>query len=150
MYNHAPNLLTSREVTNLYSPNPFAVNFLNTKKGRVYKAINIFSMSLLVINMTFGMTLGGVFMVAPGEALACNGVIKITKQTVPDGSPQSFGFTNSKNNPASFSLTDNHTQDIVYSGSGTYVITENETLGWGLTNITCSPNVAGIFTVTKD
>ena len=76
-----------------------------------------------------------------GETVTCtftntqNGQIEIEKQTLPDGSPQSFTFTGD----VAGSLSDGQvaTQAVA---PGQYTSTETVPFGWALTDITCSDN----------
>src|SRR3989339_2065193 len=148
---YSPNLLSSRQIAPNYAFH-YAPNFLNTRKGKIYKAINVFSMSLLVLNMSFGMALGGIFMVAPGEAWACHGTITVIKQTVPDGDTQAFAFSKNKTGKTgwngNFSLIDGNSVDLPFTSTGDYYITEADVPGWNLSDIVCSGNNSN-FTVTK-
>ena len=63
------------------------------------------------------------------------GKIIIEKQTIPDGSTQSFEFTPSYSEK--FSLTDGNTNDSGYLLPGTYSISETAMEDWDLTNVVC-------------
>ena len=80
--------------------------------------------------------------VAAGETVVCsvtnddigqNGTIIIEKQTLPDGSPQSFDFTGD----ITASLTDGVSSTPLDVPSGTYTVTENAIANWSLTSIAC-------------
>ncbi len=60
----------------------------------------------------------------------------IEKQTNPDASQQAFTFTSSTNDLAG-TLHDGE-QIIAALNAGTYTITESETAGWSLTDLTCT------------
>ena len=64
------------------------------------------------------------------------GKIIVEKQTLPDGSPQSFSFT--PNYGQGFSLTDGQTNDSGYLSPGTYSVAETVPGGWTQTSATCS------------
>ena len=66
------------------------------------------------------------------------GTIIVEKQTVPNGVPDSFGFTSGTGlTPATFNLTDNGTQEFANLTAGTYEVTEDAKEGFALTNIQC-------------
>ena len=64
------------------------------------------------------------------------GKIIVVKETDPDGSDQSFGFTSSYA-PGSFSLKDGQSSDSGLLPPGTYSVSEDPTPGWGLTGASC-------------
>lgn len=65
------------------------------------------------------------------------GTLIIEKQTDPDGSQQSFGFTSPSGDIGAFSLQDGGTESF-FIPSGTYDVTETEVGGWALTGISCT------------
>jgi len=65
------------------------------------------------------------------------GKIIVEKQTLPDGSTQSFGFT-ADYDANGFSLTDGQTNDSGYLMPGTYSVSETGVTGWDLTQASCS------------
>ena len=73
------------------------------------------------------------------------GTIVVEKQTLPDGSPEDFGFTTSYGSP--FALTDgmqNETTDLLpTSESDYYWVAEDVEAGWDPTDVTCTSSVAG-------
>ncbi len=69
------------------------------------------------------------------------GTIIFKKETVPDGSSQSFQFDGG--NLSSFSLSDNGTQTFSDLSPGTYTVTENVPVGWELTSIEFDPANSG-------
>lgn len=81
-----------------------------------------------------------------GETVTCtfsnrqDGKILVTKQTTPDGSPQTFGF--STNYGPGFSLEDGQTNDSGFLDPGTYSVSENAVSGWTLTSSGCSDGSA--------
>ncbi|MFH0892730.1 MAG: DUF4215 domain-containing protein [Candidatus Falkowbacteria bacterium] len=143
---YSPNLLSSRQIAPNYAFH-YAPNFLNTRKGKIYKAINVFSMSLLVLNMSFGMALGGIFMVAPGEALACHGNITIKKVTNPSESGSGKTSFNFIGGLGSFILTDGGTKNAYVTGDRKYTITEEARAGWTLTNIVCTGDAEAVIDI---
>ena len=82
---------------------------------------------------------------APTETVTCTfnntkrGKIIVEKQTVPNGLPDSFGFTSGTGlTPATFNLTDDGTQEFANLVAGSYEVTEDAKEGFALTNITCN------------
>jgi uncharacterized cupredoxin-like copper-binding protein len=79
------------------------------------------------------------FQVAAGETVKCTfintkrGTIVVEKQTIPDGSSQSFVFTGT----ASGSISDGQQITVSNLQPGTYTSTETATLGWDVTAISC-------------
>lgn len=65
------------------------------------------------------------------------GKILVEKQTFPDGSNQSFGFT-ADYDANGFSLTDGQTNDSGYLTPGTYSVSETGVTGWDLSSAVCS------------
>jgi hypothetical protein len=65
------------------------------------------------------------------------GVLRIEKQTLPDGASQSFTFTPNYNGNATFNLTDGQTNDSPPLSAGTYTASETVPSGWALTNREC-------------
>ncbi len=83
----------------------------------------------------------------PGETVTCTftntiqrGSIVVVKQTDPDGSAESFGFTSNYGDP--FSLADggqNASGPLLPSSEGgTYSVAEDAEAGWNLTSAVCS------------
>jgi len=64
------------------------------------------------------------------------GTIIVEKQTIPDGSPQSFTFTPSWG--SSFSLTDGQSSSSGLLPAGTYSVSETVPSGWDLSSAVCS------------
>jgi len=79
------------------------------------------------------------FVVAPGETVRCvytntqKGRIEIEKQTLPDGSNATFGFTGDIT--ATLGDGDSEGANVV---PGTYHVTESAKAGWDLTSIVCN------------
>jgi uncharacterized repeat protein (TIGR01451 family) len=79
---------------------------------------------------------------AAGETVTCvftnekDARIVVEKQTVPDGSAQSFSFTRSYG--AGFQLSDGQQLDSGDLDPGTYSVAENVPVGWTLTSAVCS------------
>lgn len=116
-------------------PNQIKIDFLQGGfKKKTYKAINIFVLCLVVLNMS----MMGVFFAAE-PVIACHGNIFITKYTEPAESGQEFDFNASGPGFYSedFSLTGSSTIALAYSSSGTYVISEDDVENWELVNIEC-------------
>jgi hypothetical protein len=65
------------------------------------------------------------------------GVLRIEKQTLPDGSSQSFTFTPNYNSGTTFNLTDGQTNNSPPLSAGTYTAAETVPSGWTLTNREC-------------
>ena len=65
------------------------------------------------------------------------GVIRVQKQTLPDGATQSFTFTPSYNAGATFDLTDGQTNASPPLSAGTYTAAETVPAGWTLTGREC-------------
>lgn len=65
------------------------------------------------------------------------GKIIVEKQTLPDGSTQSFGFT-ADYDADGFTLKDGQTNDSGYLMPGTYSVSETGVAGWDLTDASCS------------
>ena len=87
-----------------------------------------------------------------GTGVVVNGYIQVTKQTVPSGDPQAFGFTaggTATPSPASFSLTSGQTQIVqiplsATGGNQTLQLTEASVPGWVPTAaITCTTPSGG-------
>ncbi len=84
----------------------------------------------------------------PGETVTCTftntkrGHIIIEKQTLPDGSEQSFGFDASYDE-GGFSLTDGQQNDSGALAPGTYTVDEIVPTGWDLTSIVCDDENSG-------
>jgi uncharacterized repeat protein (TIGR01451 family) len=80
------------------------------------------------------------FIAEAGQEIECAvtnnklGRITVVKQTDPDASDQSFGFT-FEGGP--FSLTDGDSEPFTDLPAGAYEIVENDTNGWALTGIVC-------------
>ena len=80
---------------------------------------------------------------AAGETVTCvftnekDAHIVVQKQTLPDGSPQSFSFTASYDGDG-FSLADGQSNDSGDIAAGTYSVSENVPQGWELTSAVCS------------
>lgn len=78
-----------------------------------------------------------------GENIICTftntqrGKIIVEKQTLPDGSTQSFDFTADYDGNG-FSLTDGQQNDSGFLVAGTYSVSETVPDGWDLTSATCS------------
>jgi uncharacterized repeat protein (TIGR01451 family) len=68
------------------------------------------------------------------------GKIIVVKQTLPDGDPQSFGFTASYDNDG-FSLSDGQSNDSGNLAAGSYSVSETVPTGWDLTNTTCLSSI---------
>ena len=66
------------------------------------------------------------------------GKIIIEKQTLPNGSTQSFTFTPSYNNGTTFSLSDGQTNTSPDLLAGTYSVAETVPTGWDQTSATCT------------
>src|SRR5215217_1313963 len=66
-----------------------------------------------------------------------NATVIVEKQTVPDGSGTSFGFSSTIPGKANFNLTDGQ-QNSTTLIPGVYTATETVPAGWTLTDITCS------------
>ncbi|HKH17342.1 MAG TPA: SdrD B-like domain-containing protein [Solirubrobacteraceae bacterium] len=64
-------------------------------------------------------------------------VVKVEKQTLPDGAAGSFAFTSTLPGKASFSLSDNGTNSTTVD-PGVYTATETPHPGFSLTDIACS------------
>ncbi|MFH0749833.1 MAG: SdrD B-like domain-containing protein [Candidatus Gottesmanbacteria bacterium] len=69
------------------------------------------------------------------------GKIIIEKQTLPDGSPQTFAFT--PNYGTGFTLMDGQTNMSSWLASGTYSVSETVPTGWDLTSISCNDANSG-------
>ncbi len=75
----------------------------------------------------------------PNETVTCTftntnrGAIIVEKQTLPDGDPQTFGFTGD----AAGTIGDGGTLTVADLVPGTYTSTETLPAGWDLTDITC-------------
>lgn len=65
------------------------------------------------------------------------GVLRIEKQTLPDGSTQSFTFTPNYNSGTTFNLQDGQTNNSPPLSAGTYTAAETVPSGWTLTNREC-------------
>jgi hypothetical protein len=65
------------------------------------------------------------------------GVIRVVKQTLPDGATQSFTFTPSYNGGSTFNLTDGQSNTSPPLSAGTYTVTEGSVTGWSLTSAAC-------------
>jgi Prealbumin-like fold domain len=85
--------------------------------------------------------------VAAGETVTCTfnnrqqAKLTVIKQTDPDGSAASFGFTGGSNLPAgdqSFALSDGQSHAVSGLAPGNYEVTESAKSGWDLTSISCS------------
>ncbi|MGH2697472.1 MAG: prealbumin-like fold domain-containing protein [Actinomycetota bacterium] len=82
-----------------------------------------------------------------GEAVTCtfnnrqDGRIVVTKQTIPDGSPQNFTFSRSYG--PDFVLSDGQSSDSGFTlNPGTYSVSETVPEGWTLTDASCSDGSA--------
>ena len=64
-------------------------------------------------------------------------VVKVEKQTLPDGAAGSFAFASTIPGKASFDLSDNGVNTTTVD-PGVYTATETVPAGWSLTDITCS------------
>ena len=64
-------------------------------------------------------------------------VLKVEKQTVPDGAAGSFAFTSSIPGKAAFNLSDNGVETSTVD-PGVYTATETVPAGWSLTDISCT------------
>ncbi len=73
------------------------------------------------------------------------GKIIVEKQTLPDGSTQTFEFTPSYGNK--FSLSDNGTNDSGYLAPGTYSVSESIPTGWEQTTAVCG-NQSSVSAIT--
>jgi hypothetical protein len=79
------------------------------------------------------------FEVAPGETVRCtftntkDGRIEVEKQTLPDGDPETFGFTGDITDI----LGDGDVAGVAVA-PGQYSVTELAEAGWNLTGIVCS------------
>ena len=69
------------------------------------------------------------------------GKIVVTKQTNPDGDPQSFAFSASYDNDG-FSLSDGQSDDSGDLLPGTYSVSETVPAGWDLETATCDDGSA--------
>ncbi|SIN70021.1 prealbumin-like fold domain-containing protein [Agromyces cerinus] len=80
--------------------------------------------------------------VQPGELVTCTytntqrGNIIVTKQTNPDGSAESFGFT--LTGQADFSLKDGGSKSFTNIVPGAYTLAELAKAGWDVTSMTCT------------
>ncbi len=80
---------------------------------------------------------------AAGQTVKCTftntqrGQIIVEKQTVPDGSSQSFVFAADYDNDG-FSLSDGQSDTSVLLAPGSYDVTETVPAGWDLTNRSCA------------
>jgi hypothetical protein len=81
-------------------------------------------------------------------------VLRIEKQTIPNGSGQSFTFTPNYNGGATFNLSDGQTNASPPLSAGTYTAAETVPAGWTLTSRTChvtgSPGTPKTFTPITD
>ncbi|HVF80163.1 MAG TPA: hypothetical protein VNA28_17855, partial [Solirubrobacteraceae bacterium] len=83
------------------------------------------------------------FDISPGETVTCtftnakDGTLIVEKQTLPDGDPDSFGFTTTATGAGTFALTDGATESRTVV-PGTYTAAENVKAGWELTGLSCS------------
>jgi len=118
----------------------YSTNFVQTSlKQRIYKAINVFSMTTLVLHMSIGASLAGVLLVSPEAALACHGYITIAKDTGGVDSPE-FTFSSSGgDSPGNFTLHGGEEEEFGrVVGNTTYTISETDIPpGWSFDKIKC-------------
>ena len=119
---------------------PYVLVFNNQTGGNSCTAANITANTKSKCISSLTATVTGV---------SVNSYIRLTKQTLPDGHPQSFGFTATEAggaavSPASFNLTDGQTQivEVPFTSSGggrVLTIGESAVTGWDSTaSITCT------------
>ncbi len=119
---------------------PYVLVFSNTVGGSTCTAANVTANTKSKCVSSVTATVTGV---------TVNGYIQITKQTLPDGHSQAFGFTTSASGgatvtPSTFNLTDGTTQrvEVPFTSSGgatTLTLTETAVSGWDTTaSITCA------------
>ncbi len=65
------------------------------------------------------------------------GVLRIHKETIPDGSATSFTFTPNYNSGTTFNLTDGQTNNSPPLSAGTYTAVETVPSGWSITSRSC-------------
>ncbi len=65
------------------------------------------------------------------------GKIIVVKQTLPDGSAESFTFAPSYNSGVTFNLTDGQSNNSGFIAPGTYSVAETVPAGWDLTSAIC-------------